>query len=441
VKLRPLCPIAIVAISICSWSQTANTTAGMNANPPGSRPTISFQDALQRAKVNSAHFRAAITEAGLARENRVQARAALLPGVNYATGAVYTQPTNESLPRFIAANGVREYISMGVAHESIGFTTVAEYRLAHAAEAVAKARAEIATRGLVLTVTQNYYGAIAAQRRRANAEQAANEAQRFLTVSQQLERGGEAAHSDVIKAQLQANDRQRDLQDFKLVEEKARLDLAVLVFPVYTEDFDLVDDLRFAAPLPQFGEAQALAAKNNPELKAALATVQVASNELHAAVGGHLPALTLDYFYGIDAPTYATRTDGIRNLGYQVSATLQLPIFNWGATQSKVRQAQLQRTQAQVELKATQRQALADLRLFYSEASAAKSQMDILRLSADLASESLRLTMLRYQGGEATALEAVDAQNALTIARNNFDDGEVRYRVALANLQTLTGAF
>ena len=48
---------------------------------------------------------------------------------------------------------------------------------------------------------------------------------------------------------------------------------------------------------------------------------------------------------------------------------------------------------------------------------------------------------LRYQSGEATALEVVDAQNTLATARNNFDDGQVRYRVALANLQTLTGPF
>jgi len=441
VNLRSLCPILVAAISVFSWSQASNTVADQSATSSNPRPVISFQDALQRAKNNSAQFRAALTEAGLAREDRVQARAALLPGVNYTTAAIYTEPTRESSPRFIAANGVREYISQGNVHESFGFTTVADYRRAHAAEALAKAKAEIAARGLVLTVTQNYYGAIAAQRKRANAEQADDEAQRFLVLSRQLEKGGEVAHSDVIKAQLQANDRQRDLQEAKLAEEKAHLDLAVLVFPVYTEEFDLVDDLRFASPLPQFTEAQGLAAKNNIELKAALAAVQVASNEFQAAVGGHLPTLTLDYFYGIDAPTYATRTDGVRNLGYQLSATLQLPVFNWGATQSKVRQAKLQRTQAQVELSAAQRQALADLRLFYSEASAAKEQIETLRQSADLAAESLRLTNLRYKAGEATALEVVDAQNTLTVARDNFDDGEVRYRVALANLQTLTGTF
>lgn len=431
--------LLVVAAAVSSWAQVGSATAAPASRDQ--RPNITLQDALQRAKTNSAQFHAALTEAGLAREDRVQARAALLPGVNYETGAIYTQPNETSSGRFIAANGVREYISLGNAHQSIGFASVADYRRAYASEALARAKAEIATRGLVVTVVQNYYGAIVAQRKTSNAEQAADEARRFLAISQKLEHGGEVAHSDAIKAQLQANDRERDLQEAKLAQEKARLGLAVLIFPTFTQDFDLVDDLRFPTPLPEFKEAQQLAAQNNPELKAAVLAAQVASREVQVAIGDHLPTLTLDYFYGIDAPTYATRTDGIRNLGYQVSATLQLPIFNWGATQSKVKQAQLRRTQAQVELTEAQRTALADLQIFYSEASVAKNQIETLRQSADLAAESLRLTNLRYQAGEATALEVVDAQNSLTQARDAYDDGEARYRIALANLQTLTGAF
>ena len=43
------------------------------------------------------------------------------------------------------------------------------------------------------------------------------------------------------------------------------------------------------------------------------------------------------------------------------------------------------------------------------------------------------------KAGEATAFEVVDAQTTLNQARNDVDDGLARYRVALANLQTLTG--
>jgi len=55
--------------------------------------------------------------------------------------------------------------------------------------------------------------------------------------------------------------------------------------------------------------------------------------------------------------------------------------------------------------------------------------------------ENLRLTRLRYTAGESSAQEVVDAQTQLAGARNAYDDGLVRYRMAIANLQTLTGAF
>ena len=72
---------------------------------------------------------------------------------------------------------------------------------------------------------------------------------------------------------------------------------------------------------------------------------------------------------------------------------------------------------------------------------AASFQIASLRHSLDLATESLRLTRLRYQAGEVSVLEVVDAQSTLVEARNANDDGMARYRLAVANLQTLTGAF
>jgi outer membrane protein TolC len=151
--------------------------------------------------------------------------------------------------------------------------------------------------------------------------------------------------------------------------------------------------------------------------------------------------LSVDYFYGIDSNHFAIRTDGVRNLGYSAVASLQIPIFNWGGDRSKLKQAELRRDQARLELTHEQRLLLSHLQQFYDEASTARSEMDSLSSSAEMAAESLRLTNLRYQAGESTVLEIVDAQNTLTLARNAFDDGQARYRVALANLQTLTGSF
>jgi outer membrane protein TolC len=423
------------------WAQT-NVTVAQGPTPARDQTlTITLADAIQRAKANAPQFHAALTEAGLAREDRVQARAALLPDVGYTTGAIYTEPNGTLSGRFISANAVHEYISQGAVHEGIGLSSIADYRRARAVEALANAKAEIATRGLVVTVVQSFYGAIAAKRKITNAQQAADEAQHFLKISEQLEHGGEVAHSDVVKARLEANDRNRDLQESTLAEEKARLALAVLIFPNFTRDYQIEDDLSVAPSLPDLSEAQDLASRNNPELKAAVAAMRASEQEVTSAIGEHLPSLSMNYFYGIDATQYATKTDGINNLGYQVSATLNLPIWNWGATQSRVKQAQLRRDQSKLELNTAQRQAIADLQTLYSEAQLARNQLTLLHQSVDLAQESLRLAAIRYQGGEATILEAVDAQNVLTQARNNFDDGQVRYRVAIANLQTLTGSF
>jgi len=409
--------------------------------------TITLQDALQRAKSNSPEFQAALTEFGLAREDRVQSRAALLPSFTYNGGFIYTQGNGTSAGRFIANNGVHEYISQGNAHQVVSYGDVADFRRARAVEAAAHAKAEIASRGLVATVVKLYYGLLVAERKYATSQRASGEAQHFLEISQKLEKGGEVAHSDVVKAQLQSQQQSRDLQEAQLSMEPARLDLAILLFPDFNQNFTVVDDLQSAQAVPTFEEAQTMAAKGNPVLREALANFQAAKHEVQVAWGGIMPTLAVDYFYGIDATHFAVSQydpvsgQNIRNLGYQASATLQLPVWNWGAGRSKIKQADLREHQSQVELTFAQKQALSNLREFYSEVQTSRGELESLNQSAELAAESLRLTNLRYQAGEATVLEVVDAQNALTQARNAADDGQARFRLAVSNLQTLTGNF
>jgi len=445
---RLILSLVLGGIMVRSFAQVAP------ANQSQTAPlTITLQDALQRARLNEPQYRSAITDLGMAREDRVQARAGLLPGVSFNNSFVYTQGTGP-LPascqtstsgcptsRFIANNGVHEYISQGNVHEALSLSNVADYRRSSALLAQARAKAEIASRGLVVTVTQAYYGLVVAQRKFANQQRAAAEAAKFLDISQKLEGGGEVAHADVLKATIQSQQQQRDLQEAQIGMERSRLDLAVMLFPDFNQNFTVVDDLQTPEPLPTFPEVEAAGKKNNPDLYGALAAYEASRHEVTAAWGGLLPSLSVDYFYGIDSNQFAIRTDGVRNLGYSAVATLQIPIFSWGSDRSKLKQAELRRDQAHVELNFAQRQLLSHLREFYSEAETARSEMESLASSAEIAAESMRLTTMRYQAGESTVLEVVDAQNTLTQARNAYDDGQSRYRVAIANLQTLTGNF
>ena len=437
---------ALVALSLSVQAQA--TPPAVNA--PSAGPTmITLTDALQRAQRTNPEYRSAVTDYGLAREDRVQSRAALLPNVNYNNSFIYTQPngTRSNLGAYIANNGVHEYISQGNANQVVSLSSFADYRRTAALEAVAKAKAEIAARGLVVTVVRTYYGLVVAQRKYATEQRAAEEAERFFNISQKLEQGGEVAHSDVIKAQIQFQGTQRDFQESRLGMEQARLDLAVLIFPDFNENFSVVDDLQQPQALPEYSEVQNLAAQKNPQLRAAVETLHAAKFDVTSAWGGFLPSGGIDYFYGIDANHFATsQVDPatglkINNLGYSVVASLQVPIWSWGANRSRLKQADLRRDQAKVELSFAQRQLVSNLKGFYDEAETSRAELASLNQSAQLADDSLRLTNLRYQAGEATVLEVVDAQNTLTTARNAFADGQARYRLAIANLQTLTGSF
>jgi outer membrane protein TolC len=280
----------------------------------------------------------------------------------------------------------------------------------------------------------------AAQLKLDAAKKTGDDGDRFFKLTQELENGGEVAHSDVIKAELQMQNRHRQQLEAQLGLLNARLNFAVLIFPDFSDNFELAEDLHASVPLPALAEVQQRAARDNPDLRAALAAVQQAGHEVTGARAGYLPSLSFDYFYGIDATRFAVNNEfGVSNLGTSAIATVNIPIWNWGATQSRIKQAQLRRSQAQRELSLAQRRLLAEIQSLYAEADTALNELSGLSRGAELSAEGLRLTTLRYKGGEATVLEVVDAQNTFALASAAYQDGAVRYRVALANLQTLTG--
>lgn len=422
-------------------------------NAPTSAPvTITLQDALARAQKLEPGYLAAENAALVAREDTAQARAGLLPSAGVRSDYLNTQG-NGKFPsgRFVTNDGVHVYREWGVVRQDLSPGTLLRTGLTRArvAESLAQARAEVSRRGLVATVTRAYYALVVGQRKYATAQLSLMQAQQFLKVSQDLENGGEAPHSDVVKAQIQYNTQDAALREAKLAMDNARLDLAVLISADFDQNFQVVDDLHLAPALPGFSEAEAMARRQNPDLRAALDSVRGSDLDVGLARQAFLPTLAVELDYGLEANQIGWNTvvaanpevGPVPSVGYFLTATLNLPVWDWGARKSRVKQAELRRTQARAELSATQRMLVRNLNGFYQEAQTARDEADLLRQSADLAQENLRLNTLRYQAGEATILELVDAQNTLSQARNAYDDGLARYRVAVANLQTVTGGF
>jgi outer membrane protein TolC len=440
-------------IAICaaiSQSHVLMATPAQNADGSSNAPTvITLPQAIDRAQGNDPNVAAAGADAKATALDRSISHAALLPNAVYHNQYLYTQgtggkgtllagSTQTPAPIFIANNAVHEYTSQAAVTETVGLKSVADVRLADATAARAAAEYEIAQRGLVATVVVLYYNLTASEHKVAVAQRASNEAAGFTDLTSKREAAREVAHADVVKAQLQQQQRERDLADAKLAAGKARLELGVLLFPDPRTNYATQ-----AAPLralPSRADVEAQAAAHNPELRSALAAVHMNDAEVLGARAAYMPDLALNFYYGIDAAQFATKgPNGVNNLGYSASATVDIPVWDWLATQHRVKQTEIRRDAARVALTATQRHLIAALDEAYAEAAEAQRQAASLELSTQTAAESLRLTKLRYTAGEANALEVVDAQTSLTATENAREDGVVRYETGLANLQVLTG--
>lgn len=424
--------------------QTSGATSGAGGDA-ARQIEVSLEAAKQAAEANEPAFAAAAAESRAARLDRWNARAGLLPGVVYHNQGIYTQGNgvkaadgSQPVQRFIANNSVREYASQAAINETLGLGGLAAVRRADAEAARAAAELEIARRGLAAAVTGLFYGSLAADHKLAVAERARQEAGEFTALTGKREQAREAAHADVVKAQLVEQQRERDLADARVAAEKARLELGVLLFADPRTPYTLT--AAETAPLAARADVDGAAGKNNPELKSALAAVGVSNAEVLAARAAYLPDLGLNVTYGIDAPQFAVNgPDHARNLGYSASVTVDIPVWDWLSTERKVKQSAIRRDAARVALSATQRRLIARLDEAYSEAAAARDQLASLDASVATAEESLRLTKLKYSGGEATVLEVVDAESAYVSAENAREDGRVRYEAARADLETLTG--
>jgi outer membrane protein TolC len=432
--------------------------AGQGAAPSGAPLTLTLSDAIARAQKNSPDFQRALAAVKIAHGNQVQARAAMLPTISGLGQYLNTQGNGISpVGRFVTNDGVHVYRAWAVAHQDMPgsfFLDLGPKKAAYE-KAVADADGQLAKRGLVVTVTQSYYALIVAQRAYGTAQQSLGNAQHFLNISQQLEKGGEVAHQDVIRFELQVDQAQRNLDEAQLAMSRARLNLAVLLFPTFNEDFTVVDDLDAPPVLPSFKETKAMATNHNPEVAAALASYNSARVDVASARSDFLPSFSIDFDYGIEANHFALNsvntTDLVKgpggqppvqpNLGYFVTYSMNIPVWDWGTRISKLHQAEERRDSAKLDLLFAQRQAISLLHSYYDESQIAWSELSNLRHSVDLAQQNLQLVTLQYQAGQAAVLEVLDAETALAGARDSYATGEARYRNALAMLQTMTGSF
>jgi outer membrane protein TolC len=98
--------------------------AMVSAQPPGAAVPatplrLTLQDAMERARVYGQQVYSANIAAQIAHEDAVQAKAGLLPTVNWFNQMIYTQPNGTPSGVFVANDGPHIYNNQALVHGDI----------------------------------------------------------------------------------------------------------------------------------------------------------------------------------------------------------------------------------------------------------------------------------------------------------------------------------
>jgi len=407
---------------------------------------LSLDDALRLSSALASSFQQAGLNEKIAAEDVRQAKAAFLPRVTAPLSYLYTSPAlgvppgTPRAPSFIANNAISEYQAyVNVAGDlDIAGRLRATLAKNRALLEAAHAGTEVARRALAQAVIDAYYGLALATAQRNAAEQNLAAAEEFEHITSLLFSGGEVASVDLTRAQLQTIGRRDELERARVNEEVAAGSLRVLVGydfdrPISTTDLVLMAPV--AAEASQFKVADI---SRRPEFARFDAEFRAAKQEVKIARAERLPELSYSILGGFD--TDSLRPPRIKeHTGISGAISLTIPIFDWGASRSRERQAQWRAQIAENERTIAVRGFTQE---FYSAQAQVASAVRRIRLAGtgiNEAQNNLNASIARYRAGEAQIIEVTDALTTLAAERFALYQAIFDYQTALARLRQATG--
>ena len=414
------------------------------AYPYGSETTtsrmLSAQEAVALALEHAVSLKEAQFEEQSAVQDVKQARVALFPEFSAPLTYVGTTPSpirEPGEPRTFsyvsedAINHSTAFMGMNGTIDIAG-TLRAALRRSRALLAAAHAGTVAARRNLVIATIDAYYGLVLTRQRRRLADEALALAESFAAVTEEQRKRGTGEETDVLRAQSAARSRRDELAQAQLNESVAMSQLRILTGLDYTTYITVA---RITEDVPQIADLlgyQEDAIMSRPELAQLEFQKRAASEEARAARRELRPQLTYALNGGFDAADFKPLS---RYSGGSATVSLNIPIFNFGASKSRAAQAQIrarsfdaQRANEVLQLKQE----------FYAARAGALSAWDRIRYSmqaATAAQQNLLLIFGRYRSKNASLLEVIDAQSNYSETRQAYYQAIADYHSARARLE------
>lgn len=412
----------------------ASTTMAVPAALP-----LSAEAAVQTALQQASSFQRAIIDEQIAAQDVTQARAALLPRVRSSATVAYNSPAHppSTDQSFIAQNAIHEYQALiGVAGEfNVGL--FAAVRRARALMEAAHAGTEIARRALVRGVNEAYYGAALATAKRVAAEQSLAAAEEFERVTALNDKAGEVPEVDLIRARLQSAQRRDDMAQARGVEIVANASLGTLLGYGISRTPSIVP-LRQDVDPAEIGRLTATGVARRPEFAQLEAQVRAAREDIRAGRADYFPKVFYSVDEGFDSPTLSAE-DIRQHRGMLAAANIDWTLFDWGATRSRQRQAQLRLQGAELQRQLTTRDLYLQFTTAHQEALTAAERVDNAKTALADAERNVTISLARYRAGEAPITEATDALTTRATQRMALQQALYDFQIAREHLREAAG--
>jgi outer membrane protein len=414
------------------------------AYPYGSETTksrmLSAEQAVALALENAVSLRQAQFEEQSAVEDVKQARVALLPEFNMplsyfgTTPSTFRQPDEPPTFSYVSSSAINETIGLAAMTGTIDIAgrLRATLHRSRALLAAAHAGTLAARRNLVIATVDAYYGLVLARQRRRLADEALALAESFVAVTEEQLKRGAGEETDVLRARSAARSRRDELAQAELNESIAMSQLRILTgldYATYITVASITEDVPKITDLLGYQED---AIMSRPELAQLDAEKRAAIEDARAARRELRPQLTYTLNGGFDAADFKPLG---RYSGGSALVTLNIPIFNFGASKSRAAQAQIrarsldaQRANEVLQLKQE----------FYSARAGALSAWDRIRYAtqaATAAQQNLSLIFGRYRSKNASLLDVIDAESNYSATRLEYYQAIADYHSSRARLE------
>jgi outer membrane protein len=400
-----------------------------------------LMDIYRDALANDAALASARAAYQAGQEKLPQARALLLPSLDLGASTIWNK--EEILTRSSGITTDYNYNSNGakltLMQPIYRRQNWAAYEQGKLQSAVAEIQYAAAQQGLILNVAQAYFDVLLAQDNVALAGTQKKAIQEQLEQAKMSFEVGTATITDTHEAQARfdlANAGEiAALNELEIRQRALEKIIGKLPGPLAT----LAAELSLQAPEPNdISKWVGAAEQDNLLVQAKRVSAEIANQEVERNRGGHHPTLDLVATYG-DSGLSGGRFGAYDTRSTTIGLQLGLPLYQGGATSSRVREAVANQEKARQDLTLEVRQSALSTREAYLGVTSGAAQVRALEQALVSSQSSLDSTRLGLEVGVRTNVDVLNAQQQLFSAKRDLYKARYAYLVSRLKLKSAAG--